>query len=80
MARDRRVLPGTTRRIVVEIPFLTERMASQVLLPNPSVRGPLIAVVALGLLNVFLLGDTLLSDGEAVQHLLGQLRTLGRGG
>ena len=65
---------------MVEIPLLTEGMASQVLGPNPSVRGPLIAVIALGLLNAFLLGDTLLSDGEAVQHLLGQLRTLGRGG
>ena len=68
------------RRIVVEIPLLTEGMASQVLGSSPSVRGPLIAVIALGLLNVFLLGDTLLSDGEAVQHLLSQLRTLGRGG
>ena len=66
---------------MVEIPLLTERMASHVLSrPSPSVRGPLIAVIALGLLNAFLLGDTLLSDGEAVQHLLSQLRTLGRGG
>ena len=65
---------------MVAIPLLTEGMASQVLGPSPSVRGPLIAVIALGLLNAFLLGDTLLSDGAAVQHLLGQLRTLGRGG
>ena len=55
-------------------------MASQVVRPNPNARGPLIAVIALGLLNALLLGDTLLSDGEAVQHLLGELRTLGRGG
>ncbi len=69
-----------TCRILVEIPLLSDGMASQLVHPNPSARGPLIAVVALGVLNALLLADTLLSGGEAVQHLLGEFRTLVRGG
>ena len=65
---------------MVQIPLLSDGMAFQLVRPNPSARGPLIAVIALGLLNAFLLGDTLLSGGEAVQHLLGEFQTLVRGG
>ena len=53
-------------------------MASQVVHSSSTARGPLIAVVALGLLNALLLADTLLSGGEAVQHLLVEFQMLVR--